>query len=466
MFQTELLKSLLAQANAIKDQYGSACLWASHIAAAAVDYCKSDYTGICISDINYRGITYEEERLRWILAKEVKLSAYFRLRLSRNAKAGITETPFDFSGCEAIAASRGVDALSADVAVLCAFSQLHESYKGAVRTVTTESAVLSCLQELDLGIYDYVIASLHGICAKLEKKATQAAALRDWKPAPKFAEPEELYARFFAGIEKTTSGNCITLKLPDFFGGTDLKLSIHQVNNCYYIHDNGCALRHLAKHLPDESKLDRVLKKVCHARRIHGKRITGRFAAGYTLLHYLQMLVFIAHADLYYTRAKRQLYPADKGVVYIDAKHAQPLDEEALLAEMKKAIGFYYSEDLGLCCWLDTKYSTFSHCAAFLIETLDDGQIRISDKRKGNTEGGFWEAFYWDNTDISPYSPHITQIAQRFKAEFENGNLFLTTKQQKLLPALFHFFNLAILFSEFGHDIALPRLGIRRKLHD
>ena len=46
MEQTALLKIILQKADAIKNEYGSPRLYASHIAAAVADFCKAPYTGL------------------------------------------------------------------------------------------------------------------------------------------------------------------------------------------------------------------------------------------------------------------------------------------------------------------------------------------------------------------------------------------------------------------------------------
>ena len=98
----------------------------------------------------------------------------------------------------------------------------------------------------------------------------------------------------------------------------------------------------------------------------------------------------------------------------------------------------------------------FSGRAAFLIETLDEKHIRISDRKKNKIEGEIFEAFYWSNDDISPYTPFVSKVAERFGAEFDGRNLYLTEKSTAFFGAVLRFFNLAVVLSEFGHNITLP----------
>jgi hypothetical protein len=455
MIHTALLEAILEGANAVKNASNCEYLCASHIAVAVAEFCGRTYTGLDFSTFCYP--RFEEERLRYLFSKEVKLAAYFRLRLSQNIKNGIPEEEFDLSCCEHIASLRGAPLLSSDVVFLCTLTKLHGSYKGAVRTAISDEAVIALLQDADANIYDYVIKRIDDIRSVLKKKADEAAAIRDWKPATKFAEPEALAAMFFEKIKKNVSKTVLTLRFPRFFGTTDLKVSIHQAGDVYYIHDNGCTIRHLSKQVADQQKRDRIIKKVCHSCWIDKGRITGRFCRSFSFLYYLQSLVFIAHADLYYTKTEKPVYHRDKAYFYVDADQADPLDAAALLDELKNSIHFDYDENKGLYYWLDTNYSFSSGRASFLVETLERKRIRISDKNRGKIEGEIFEAFYWDNDDISPYSKFLSKITARFGAEFDGRDVFLSDKAENLFPAMVKFFNLAVLLSEFGHDIAVRK---------
>ena len=460
MEQTPLLKEILNRANDIKEEFGFPRLCASHVAAAVVDFCRTPYTGFTVSDITWHPCRFEEERLRYLCAKELRLQSYFRTCLS-GSKGNPQEKAFALQDCRQIAALRGAEVLSADVVFLQALSQLPEPYSKTRRSALSDDAIMALLQNTDAHIYDYVIDKIEALCNKLQEKADEAAAIRDWKPAPKFAEPEDLAALFFSKISARLDGNILTLKFPRFFGSADLKLSVFCVDGIYYAHDNGCAVKCLSRQIADKTKRDRILKKVCHPCWIDGNKITGSFAQVSSFLYYLQMLVFVAHADLFYTRLSTRLYKQEKGFVFPNIQTAEPLDSAALLALLKSGIGFDYDKNLGLSCWLDTRYSLGSGRPAFLLETLESGNIRISDKKKDAQEGRIFEAFYWDNDDITPFGKYISRFAQRFGAEFTGKNIFLTAKSHQFFPAMLTFFNLAVLLSELGHDIELPKL--RRK---
>lgn len=462
MIHTDLVKAILEKANAIKLEYGGAYLCASHVAAAVAEFCREKYTGFAFSTYSYP--RFEDERLRYLFAKEVKLSSFFRIRLRHNWKDGVREEAFDIDRCEGIAVLRKASILSADVVFLCALRDLHKSYRPVVRSVTTNDSVLALLQDADANIYDYVIRNIEDICIELRKKADEAAAIRDWKPAAKFAEPEALIQLAFAEIETETSGNITTIKIPKFFGNTKLILSIHRVDGIYYIHDNRCALRYLARTVRDTKKYERAVRRVCHSNRIDRGRITGSFVDVTGFMYYLKDLVYVAQAALYYPRAKHQLCFKDKGHVYIPEDNAEPFDEASLINMLKESVNAYYKEDLGLCCWLKAGNSPFQTRYSFLVETLDGGRIRLSDRLKGNYEGELLEPCYWyhDDNDISVYRRFLSKLADCFGGDFDGKDFYLTAKSKDFQGALFRFFQLAVLVSRLGHDIALPKIKQRR----
>ena len=93
----------------------------------------------------------------------------------------------------------------------------------------------------------------------------------------------------------------------------------------------------------------------------------------------------------------------------------------------------------------------------FLIETLENNTLRISDKKKGKVEGEIFEEFYWSNSDITLYSNLVKKIAERFGGYFDGRDIFITSKISNFNNALYNFFNMATLFTEFGRNINLPK---------
>ncbi|MBR4016726.1 MAG: hypothetical protein IKK11_02815 [Oscillospiraceae bacterium] len=458
MVHTVLLEEILRKANNIQTEYGFPNLCASHIAAAVIDLCMTPYTGFSLSDTTCRPSRFEEERLRYIAAKEIKLRSYFRTCLARHRREGIAEDTFDFARCEQIATLRGTDILSSDVVFLCALMALDAPYKSAVRTAFSEDAIIRILENTDGNIYDYVIREVEAICKTLLEKVNTATEVRDWKPAAKFAEPEDLKTGFLNKIRVEVADNIATVRFPRFFGTTDLKVSVHQIDGIYYVHDNGCAVKHLLKQVKDKEKCHRIVKKICHSDWIRKDSITGHFLTVSQFLYFLKLLIFIAHGDLVYTKMNQQICRKDENIPYIGPEQAQTLDGPAMVDILKNGIYFAYEENTGLYYWVNTNYSTFSTRAAFLLETLDQGKIRISDKRKGKVEGEIFEALYWDHEDITPYSRLIAKFAARFGASFDGKDIYLTDKQENYYAAICKCFNLAILLSELGGKVDLPKI--------
>lgn len=460
MRHTELLKIILKKGETVRDEFHCKFLWPSHIAVAFAEFCATEYTGVSVSDRSIYPNWYEEERLRMLYTKALKNKSYFRLHLSKKLREGAAEEPFDFGGCEKIAALRNNDVLSADLVFLCVLKELAEECRPVYRISVKEESIIPLLEYADANIYDYTAKSVEAVCKKLMEKANTAAAKRDWKPVAKFVEPEELIQLALDGIETKHTGNITTVRISKFFGNTGLTLSIHRVDGIYYVHDNQCALRYLARTLRDTDQYERAVRKVCHSARIDKGRITGSFVDVTGFMYYLKDLVFVAHADLYYPRAKHQLCFKDKGYVYILDDKAEPFDESELINILKESVNAYYAENEGLCCWLKVGNSPFQTRYSFLVETLDDGSIRFSDRRKGKYEGELLEPCYWyhDSTDISVYSRFFTKLARGFGGEFDGKNFYLTAKSKDFQHALFQFFQLAVLISRLGHSIALPKI--------
>ena len=441
MTPTPLADVILKRATAIREELGSAALYPSHIAAAAAEFCAAPYTGLgAFSQGNPR---FEEERLRYLFAREIKPSGYFRLRLKQNRKAGVEEAPFVPPQWEVV---------SADKLFLSALTQLHFSYLPAVKTAHTRQAAESLLAHTDAAIYDYVVAQIETICAQLQAKAREAAAIRDWKPKEKFAQPEDLAARFFEKITATQVGNVLTLKFPRFFGATDLKVSIHRADGVYYIQDNGCALRHLGKQVPDAKKRARIVSRVCHKVRRRGSAITGSFVYARQFLIYLQELCFVAHADVYYSRLEQAL--CRKDTCYVDISQAEPLDVAPLIEELKKGITFAYDENRGLYYWLDMGYSLSSKRCVCLLG-FQGSLLRITDGRKGETEGEIFENLYWNSDSLTPYRKQLQKAARRLGGDFDGEAVFVTDSTAQFTRGIFRFFGLSTVLSEYGHHIGV-----------
>ena len=155
MVKTALFKYILKRANEVKDEFHSEYLAASHIAAAVADFCANRYTGLTPTEL-LSSTRFEEERLRYLFSKEIKLASYFRVCLSRNIKEAINEEPFEEACCERIASSRETDLLTADILFLCVLKELKQPYRAMIRNIISDDSILAALEDADKNIYDYV----------------------------------------------------------------------------------------------------------------------------------------------------------------------------------------------------------------------------------------------------------------------------------------------------------------------
>ena len=461
MKQTELLELILAKARSVQEEFGSAGLYASHIAAAVTDLCRTKYTGISLSDRTFHPVRFEEERLRYVFEKETRVASYYRLRLSIHTKAGILEEPFDWGFCERIAEARGAEILSADVVFLCALATLHIAYSRTVKTVNSAQAILARLQDTDVNIYDYVVENIEALCRELQKKAAEAAAIRDWKPAAKFAEPEEVLSLAFHGIEIAHDGFIATIRIPKFFDDTDLTLAIHQVDGIYYIRDNRCALGYLAETLREEEGMyEQAVKKVCHKHRMDDGSITGCFTTVEGFLQYLKELTYVARAAIYFRRLKKQLCVSQGADGYLPLDRAQPFDAGELVDMLRTALRADYTQEEGLFCGVAMGNGFSGLRYVFQVESLEDGRIRFRDIRKGQYEGEILESVYWHHggEEISCFRQPFAQLAGFFGGDFDGREFSLTVRTGDFQRGLFRFFQLAVVAGVLGEAIALPRI--------
>ena len=460
MKQTELLELILEKARRVQEEFGSEELYASHIAAAVTDFCRTKYMGISVSDRTFWPVRFEEERLRYVFEKETRVASYYRLRLSIHTKAGIQEEPFDWNFCERIAEARGAEILSADVVFLCALATLHIAYSRTVKTVNSEQAILARLLDTDGKIYDYVVENIEALCRELQKKAAEAAAIRDWKPAAKFAEPEEVLSLAFQGIEIAHDGFVTTIRIPRFFEDTDLTLTIHQVDGIYYIRDNRCALEYLADTLRDEEgSYERAIKKVCHRHRMDNGSITGCFTTVEGFLQYLKELTYVARAAIYFRRLKKQLCVSQGADGYLPLDRAQPFDAGELVEMLRTVLNTDYTQEEGLTCAMAFGNGFSGLRYVFQVESLEDGHIRFRDIRKGRYEGEILECVYWyhGEEEISCFRQPFSQLAGFFGGEFDGREFSLTVKTKDFQWGLYQFFQLVMVVSVLGDAIALPR---------
>lgn len=419
MIQTALCKEILKKANEVKDGFHCANLSASHIAVAVADFCAIPYTGL--TPLALQSATrFEEERLRYLFSKIVRVASFFKVKLSHNIKEGINEKQFD-PGCDWLATKKENDLLSADLLFLCAIKELDPSYTPAVKLVISDENLLALLQDTDKNIYDYVIDKIEDLCSKLKKKSEEAKAIRDWKPAAKFAEPEELLNQFFNKIKTTCENNVLKLTIPEFLRGTDLKLSIYRTGDCYIVHDNCCAVKCLSKRI-DDIKLQKVLNLIWGKFNLDENQLFAEFSNPRSVLYFIQEVILTANADLYYEYFREKTFQPRR---YIDPctefsheQSAKAFDTTAFLEALKETVTADYDENKGLTLRFDTKYCNCSYGIKVLIETLDDKTLRFSDayKNKQYETGEMLEAFYFGSS--KEYDDMYYQVIQQLASPF------------------------------------------------
>ncbi len=248
----------------------------------------------------------------------------------------------------------------------------------------------------------------------------------------------------------------ITVIVPCFFSdtGDDLKLTFSYADNVFYVHDNGGALGHLKNYVNDAQQFENTVKTVGTNVSFDGDRIVGAFCQAHTFYHFVQILVFVANADLYCDRFD------DDGLRY-DSDIVLPTEQETVNTdELFKLIND------GLFCRLNDDgsyrfsvamfYSTFSTFASYRVELTDDA-VKITDFHKGNIEGEIFESFYWDHDDISIYADEVNRYCRRFGVKFDGKDIYITDSPENINKALLRFFNAGVLLSELGTLIDLPK---------
>lgn len=97
---------------------------------------------------------------------------------------------------------RGLSVLTSDLVFLVALQSFSNRQRMGLHPEYLEQIYIGeLLPEVNGCIYDYVISEIEKIQEELQKKSDIAKANRDWKPAAKFIEPEEMLERFYAAVQ-------------------------------------------------------------------------------------------------------------------------------------------------------------------------------------------------------------------------------------------------------------------------
>lgn len=482
MKQTELLSKILEKAEEVKIEYNGEELSAFHIAVAFADFCSTEYNGFSVSDKTFFPNWYEEERLRLIYGKVLKNSSFFKLRLKKAIKEGSKEySAFDFSECERIAAERDNEILSSDLVLLCVLKEVMPECRPIYRVEVNEGTIIPLLEFIDANIYDYTVKSVEAVCNKLMEKANLAAYKRDWKPAEKFIEPQELMNQLFDGISLNFNNNVLQITIPKFLRETDLKLSIYKVNDCYVIHDNGCAVECLSKRI-DNTRLQKALDLIWGKSNVQDNKIFTKFNDVKSVLYFIQEVILTANADLYYEYFKEELFGHRRYIeplsVLEKEQQAEEFDLHSFIDDLKETVTVNYEEERGLLLRLDSKYCNCSYKIKLLIETLDDGTLRFSDAYK-NTKyetGEMLEAF--NSGSEAKYDDMYYEVMQKlakpFGMEFDmtssiifpeyrgyrhnHKNPYMLSSADGWISDFYNFMNSAVLISVVADRINYKKL--------
>ena len=84
-----------------------------------------------------------------------------------------------------------------------------------------------------------------------------------------------------------------------------MKLSIYIVNDCYIVHDNGCAVKCLSMRI-DNSRLQKVLEALWGESNLQDNKLFTEFTDVKSILYFIQEVILTANADLYYEYFKEE----------------------------------------------------------------------------------------------------------------------------------------------------------------
>ncbi len=459
MNYSRLSQDILKIADEIMLQSGEEYLSARVVVMAIAQLCNSPYMGITKYDDRPYPEYYEEERLRYIFKKLFKGTPNIISHLLK--KRGSVNIDNEFSqklntACEITATNRGKKEIAAEYILLNTVLLLpYDQRVGVNAQYSGDFSISEILADVDENIYDFVIRSAKKVMLDLEKKLADVTAKRDWKPAEKFAEPQELLDQICQFIKTEYSKKELTVTVPCFFGAenADLILSIGYYNGVYSVHDNGSALKVLKK---NTEKFSIVFNRVKNNLSLDGENIVCNFCQWHTFLHYLQILIFVSHADLYYENLREEGLKCDNDRTF---EYGEEIPKDLFSRWQEDALYCKYHPDCGVMLGIYTTYSRNSTTVSFRFEKTENG-VKISDNRIGKTEGEIFESFYWNNNNISQYSEFINRFCKRFGCVFDGENISLTFKYENSFVADFlSFLNLAVLLSELGDMIELPKAG-------
>lgn len=463
---SEFLEDILLQAKQIQKDGGVPYLSASCIILAVIRFCREKYRGYSKYDDSYYKEEYGEEKLRYLYKKVFKpasgaIEHLWKKKIANESKECMQDFMEEHeSTFEELSHMRRPAYLTVDEVFLTAVKSIDEQSRIGVREeFKGEFSVRELIEETDREIYDYVIDEIEKVVGNLQNKSQKAKELRDWRPAAKFVEPEELHSIFMKSILVKETEKEVELVFPHFFDKDDgeLQLTITRFGDLYYVHDKGFAMRQLRKVTQTEEKLQRVTKRLFRRGELKDEKIVGSFCDKDGFLRYLQLVIFVANGELYYTKL-------DSNGLHFDYDESIPQNKESINIQelrevLRECVSCHYDEQRGLIVKVFHTYSHSSGTPSFLIESLENGDVQISDGKRGKYEGEIFENLLFRHEDLTLYSREIRKVCKKFGVVFDGKTICLdmtNTDHNAFVYGFVSFFQAALLLSEFNAMIELP----------
>ena len=349
-----VLVNILQRASEIQRDAKVQYVSAPAIVAAVAELCGKRYLGITGYTNEHFPVSYEEERLRYLFGKMFRTTGHLvAYSMKRRMQKDLLGYDVDFievhkERLEELMRERELKSLTADIVFLVALESFADRQRMGFHPEYQEQiTVQELLKEVDGCIYDYVITEVQQIRDQLQKKIEEAIEKRDWKPAAKWMEPEEMRERFFSAVQVKKDEKSLELVIPYFYDGKrELQLTIIFIDGVYYVKD--------------------------------GQGVTGHFCQIHTFMRYLQDLILLDDS-------KETGCIPKMDVVEVDWAKAEAFDVDAFLEELKQCVLVRYDEKKGLILSIvHMRYENHSTSVEFLIEeTAVNDWICIRDAEEG-----------------------------------------------------------------------------------
>ncbi len=459
MNYSELLNDVINMAEQVQKETGMKCVSAACIIVAVARLCAENYKGLTKYDDVLYPEAFEEERLRYLFKTVFKggpgvIGVLMKSRLKKDsAKLDIDFLTEYKAELEAEATKRCAKVIPSDLVLLVAIKSLDPELRMSKPEFAVDFSVYDTLKAVDNGVCEYVMTETESVIGKLKAKQQQAEKIIKKRPAMKFAEPEEVLSLLSELITTEITDKSLKIHIKGFFNGTDdLTLVITRQDGAYYVHDDASSLAVLQKNSGEN--FQKVLDAIKGKLSLNEGRVLGAFCTASTLLHFIQVLIFVANGDLYYKDLDAELY-SDNDINYVSADMGESFDANELIDEIKKSISCRYDEEKGLILALDMIYSYNNSTVSYLVETFER-TLKISDNRKGCFEGEIFESLYARFDDIKPFKGYIEVYCKRFGADFDGESVSISSNTSQFATDMLKFINLAVLLSELGRMIEIP----------